>query len=237
MQPFPFSLANKFYEYFTLESKGNLELSEFNIIFSYNSSLEIFFEDGSKIDIDQMEYIILSNESRINYWNKSEGIAVCLKNNSHLKKINSYENKSKTKLKLEEGYLVKKPWGRELWLTGLEPIGNVVLKFIEIKAGTKTSLQAHEYKYESYFIVSGKAIFRSSRKKFQGKECTYSLVDYEVDKPYVFDVEPLTVHQVEAVTDIVLIEASTNHLDDVIRLNDEHGRGDGRIYSEHSASQ
>ncbi len=36
--------------------------------------------------------------------------------------------------------------------------------------------------------------------------------------------EPGTVHQMEAVTDCDILEASTPHLDDVVRLSDRYGR-------------
>jgi mannose-6-phosphate isomerase len=33
------------------------------------------------------------------------------------------------------------------------------------------------------------------------------------------------VHRMEAVTDVDILEASTPHLDDVVRLEDRYGRG------------
>ena len=42
--------------------------------------------------------------------------------------------------------LVYKPWGYEYWITGKNPMNELVLKFIHIKKGTKTSLQVHQEK-------------------------------------------------------------------------------------------
>ena len=237
MKPFPFNLVNDFYSYQTLEGEGELVLKQFNIIFAYNSNLEIILEDGTKVNIKPLQYVFISNNQSLRYCNENSGIAVCLKSNSDLKPTDMPLGSSEHVFNLKsDTYTVNKPWGRELWITGPKPVYKIVLKYIEIKAGTKTSLQTHEYKFESNFIVDGEAVFRSSTKQFKSKNDQYPLNEYKVDKPYVFDVEPLTIHQVEAVTDIVLIEASTDHLDDVIRLNDKHGRGDGRINSEHSVS-
>jgi len=47
------------------------------------------------------------------------------------------------------------------------------------------------------------------------------------------DVPPNAVHRVEALTDIVLYETSTPHLDDVIRIQDDAARKNGRILTEH----
>jgi mannose-6-phosphate isomerase len=39
-----------------------------------------------------------------------------------------------------------------------------------------------------------------------------------------FRVRPGTVHMIEAVTDVDVLEASTAHLDDVVRFTDRYGR-------------
>jgi SAM-dependent methyltransferase len=49
----------------------------------------------------------------------------------------------------------------------------------------------------------------------------------------VFHIKPGIIHRVEAITDLTMIESSTIELDDVVRLNDEWGRHDGKIDSEH----
>ena len=38
------------------------------------------------------------------------------------------------------------------------------------------------------------------------------------------DIPPDTVHRVKALTDVVILEASTPQLDDVVRLSDDYGR-------------
>ena len=46
-------------------------------------------------------------------------------------------------------------------------------------------------------------------------------------------IEPGTIHRMIATTDLRFVEASTTHLDDVIRLQDDANRQHGRIDSEH----
>jgi mannose-6-phosphate isomerase len=50
----------------------------------------------------------------------------------------------------------------------------------------------------------------------------------------IVHVRPGVIHRIEAVTDLVIVEVSTPELDDVIRLEDDMGRGNGRIETEHT---
>ncbi len=49
----------------------------------------------------------------------------------------------------------------------------------------------------------------------------------------VLHVTPFHIHRLEAISHLTLLEASTNHLDDVIRIQDDFKRDHGRIESEH----
>jgi quercetin dioxygenase-like cupin family protein len=49
-------------------------------------------------------------------------------------------------------------------------------------------------------------------------------VDVKLEIGDAFRVTPGTVHQMEAVTDCDILEVSTPHLDDVVRLKDRYGR-------------
>lgn len=114
--------------------------------------------------------------------------------------------------------IVKKPWGEEHWLAAN---GKYAYKRIYIKAGTRTSLQYHNFKLETNYIISGIArVFLCDKW-------------YDMKADDFFTVEPKTVHRIEAITDLILQEVSTPELDDVIRLEDDQNRCDGRINSEH----
>lgn len=122
--------------------------------------------------------------------------------------------------------VVHKPWGSETWLAYGEGMP-YALKVIFLKKGTKTSLQYHVRKKETNFVYSGRIILHYQKTK--GAE----VVAEELGPKTCIQVPPGLVHRVEALEDTVLVEASTNHLDDVVRISDDYSRPDGRIPGEH----
>jgi mannose-1-phosphate guanylyltransferase len=141
--------------------------------------------------------------------------------------------------------LVNKPWGNELWIAD-GTITPYALKRILFKAGNRTSLQVHEYKVETNYVLSGTGKLYKSKEIFnlrsfldqgmtpeQVKQYESTLEVIELCPGTIFNVQPGYVHRVVATTDLEFIEASTTELDDVIRLQDDAGRTHGRIQSEH----
>jgi|SRR3989344_1264926 len=122
---------------------------------------------------------------------------------------------------------VTKPWGYELWLSGATDTP-YAFKIIYIKQGTKTSLQLHRQKSEHNCVFVGEINF------YYEDSVTKKVEKVRLGPGHVAKVLPNTVHRVEALTDVVLIEASSPELDDVVRLADDYVRSDGRIESEHS---
>jgi choline kinase/mannose-6-phosphate isomerase-like protein (cupin superfamily) len=118
---------------------------------------------------------------------------------------------------------IYKPWGREVWL---ELNDKYCYKRIYINAGTKTSYQYHEQKLETNFIIDGTAEVWLENDEGVVEKKIMKAGEY-------FTVEPPKKHRVIAVTDIILQEVSTPEVDDVIRISDESGRGDGKIQHEH----
>lgn len=119
---------------------------------------------------------------------------------------------------------VIKPWGKEIWL---ELNDKYCYKRIHINAGYKTSYQYHEKKRETNYIISGTA------------EVWLENDDGVVEKKIMnageyFNVTPPKKHRVIALTDIILQEVSTPEVDDVIRLEDDANRKDGKIDGEHT---
>src|SRR3989338_1967761 len=124
---------------------------------------------------------------------------------------------------------VNKPWGFELWLSDASDTP-YAFKILYLIKGAKTSLQIHKEKSEHNCIFSGTVrVYYESAKEG-------SLRSMELGAGHVVKVLPNTVHRVEALTDVVLIEASSPELDDVVRLDDDYKRPDGRIASEHDAA-
>ena len=108
---------------------------------------------------------------------------------------------------------VKKPWGHEtIWAHTDRYVGKV----LHIKAGHALSVQYHNRKDETIHLLTGEMIYRVK----EGDE----LRDIRLKPGESFRNEPGTVHQMEAVTDCDVLEASTPDLDDVVRLSDRYGR-------------
>lgn len=111
--------------------------------------------------------------------------------------------------------VVEKPWGREEWLSLTD---RYCFKKITLWKGCKTSLQYHEKKVETTYIESGRAIVT-----YRPRDSEESLVR-EVGPGFNIHLNPGDVHRFEALEDLVMFEASTIEVDDVIRLEDSYGR-------------
>lgn len=132
-----------------------------------------------------------------------------------------------------EIYKVKKPWGHELWINGQHPC--YAFKKIFIKAGTKTSLQYHNFKQETNVLYLGTAkLHYKNRTHLVNDEVTIAdTASVQIEPISSIDVLPGTLHRLEAITDVLLYETSTPHLDDVVRVQDDNNRKHGRIHQEH----
>lgn len=109
---------------------------------------------------------------------------------------------------------VEKPWGHEtIWAHTDRYVGKV----LHVKAGHALSLQYHERKDETIHLLRGKLRF------FAGPSVE-SLEEILLREGDSYHVTPGTVHRMEAVTDVEILEASTPDLDDVVRLQDRYGR-------------
>ena len=123
-----------------------------------------------------------------------------------------------------ERKLVNKPWGKEVWL---EVNDKYCFKAIHLRGGCQTSFQYHKRKLESSYVVSGR--LEVSLENETGK------IEILLMNPGdSYTVQPLRKHRVMALEDSVYIETSTPEVDDIIRIQDNYSRPDGRIESEHS---
>jgi mannose-6-phosphate isomerase-like protein (cupin superfamily) len=87
-----------------------------------------------------------------------------------------------------------------------------------VKAGASLSLQFHNEKDESWYVQSGRA------KVELGEAGQAVLYEEVVSSGAAFRYRPGTVHRVTALEDTTILEVSTPHLDDVVRLEDLYGR-------------
>jgi quercetin dioxygenase-like cupin family protein len=118
--------------------------------------------------------------------------------------------------------IVPKPWGHEvIWAHADQYVG----KLLHVKAGHSLSLQYHLLKDETIHLLRGRMRYRVSDTPVSaGVDEAGDLREFEMQEGESFRNLPGTVHQMIAVTDCDILEASTPHLDDVVRLEDRYGR-------------
>jgi mannose-6-phosphate isomerase len=110
---------------------------------------------------------------------------------------------------------VPKPWGHEtIWASNDLYVG----KILHVKAGQSLSVQYHNVKDETVYLLNGEM------KYWVQLEGSDELQDQRLTTGEAFRITPGTIHYIEAVTDCDVLEASTPHLDDVVRLKDRYGR-------------
>jgi mannose-6-phosphate isomerase len=109
---------------------------------------------------------------------------------------------------------VEKPWGWELvWAEAEAYVG----KLLFVRAGQALSLQYHEVKDEAWLVQEGRALLELG-------EVGGELQAVEITAGDAFHYRPGTVHRVTAIEDTLIVEVSTPHLADVVRLEDRYGR-------------
>ncbi len=109
---------------------------------------------------------------------------------------------------------VDKPWGHEVWFAQTE---RYVGKILVIEAGKRLSLQYHRVKDESIYVQEGK--LRLTLERDGGLEVE------DLGPGEARHIPPGTRHRFEALERCTLCEVSTPEVDDVVRLEDDFGRG------------
>ncbi len=120
--------------------------------------------------------------------------------------------------------IVEKPWGREVWFADQK---NYAGKILEVKAGKRLSLQYHERKTETLYLMSGKV--RLTYRTLSSGE-SHDSVKLESKHEFIWEpgftvhIPVRTIHRFEALVDSVLLESSTPDLTDIVRLQDDFSR-------------
>ena len=109
---------------------------------------------------------------------------------------------------------VPKPWGHEeIWAI----TDSYVAKYLYIKAGHRLSRQYHELKEETVRVLKGVLTVETGDDG--------ALKSEQLGPGEIFHVAPNTIHRFGAGSqDVQIVEVSTPHLDDVIRLADDYSR-------------
>ena len=108
---------------------------------------------------------------------------------------------------------VDKPWGHELiWAHTSRYVG----KILQVNRGESLSLQYHEQKEETLYLLEGKIALTLGK---DGEERTLTMEPGDA-----YHIPPLLIHRMEALETSKILEVSTTELDDVVRLDDRYGR-------------
>ena len=107
---------------------------------------------------------------------------------------------------------VQKPWGHELIWAETD---GYVAKILHINATQRLSLQYHEQKEETVYVLEGTLLNWTDE----------SSPPQRYGPGAIFHVKPNQIHRFGAGDGLVkLVEVSTPHLDDVIRIADDYKR-------------
>src|SRR6267143_2506817 len=109
---------------------------------------------------------------------------------------------------------VPKPWGHEtIWAHSERYVG----KILHITAGQELSVQYHNRKDETVYLLAGEIIYRVQK---DGNDDVLDDVKLRVGES--FRITPGTIHQMVAVTDCDVLDVSTPEVDDIVRLSDKY---------------
>ncbi len=111
--------------------------------------------------------------------------------------------------------IVEKPWGREVWIAYEN--GRYAGKILEISEGHRLSLQYHENKHETLYLLEGKV-------RFTLEDESGNLSTEVIQQGGIKVVPTGRRHRMEAIRDSVLVEFSSPELDDVVRIEDDYQR-------------
>ena len=110
--------------------------------------------------------------------------------------------------------VIEKPWGRE---EVIEINDRYMMKKLTMWAGHRCSLQDHNIKRETIYVLSGQLRIYSGPSQDKLDSRVYGPDD-------AITLSPGVVHRMEAVEDSTYLEASTPEMDDVVRLQDDYKR-------------
>lgn len=110
--------------------------------------------------------------------------------------------------------IIEKPWGKE---EIIEINEKYMVKKLTMWKEHRCSLQFHNHKKETIYVLSGKLRIVSGPNQNNLKEKIYLAGDS-------ITISPGTVHRMEGIEDSVYLEASTAEMSDVVRLVDDYDR-------------
>ena len=118
---------------------------------------------------------------------------------------------------MKTGDVIDKPWG---WERILDLNDRYCVKHLFVKQGHRLSQQYHRRKRETMILVSGGA-----ELILTGADGGVQAIDMVPGEAYAL--EPGTIHRLRGTAEEggLILEVSSPELDDVVRLEDDYGRG------------
>ena len=110
--------------------------------------------------------------------------------------------------------IIQKPWGKE---EVIEINEKYMVKKLTMWKGHRCSLQLHNHKKETIYVLSGKL------KIISGTEVN-NLVGRIYSEGDSITIPPGLIHRMEGAEDAIYLEASTPEMTDVVRLDDDYNR-------------
>jgi mannose-6-phosphate isomerase-like protein (cupin superfamily) len=108
--------------------------------------------------------------------------------------------------------IIEKPWGKE---EILETNPKYTVKRLTMNNGHRCSLQYHEKKMETIYVLSGILTVILNNQ------------EYTMSEGIQFTIQQGEIHRMQAKNgDAIYLECSTSELDDVIRVEDDYFRGE-----------
>tara|TARA_B100001094_G_scaffold328984_1_gene390722 strand:- start:1005 stop:1343 length:339 start_codon:yes stop_codon:yes gene_type:complete len=107
---------------------------------------------------------------------------------------------------------IEKPWGwEEIWAIADSYVGKIIV----INPGHRLSKQYHQFKTETVYVIEGILLNYDENDDVETFRSGQSL-----------HIEPGQIHRFGATKDryVKIVEVSSNHLDDVVRIEDDYGR-------------
>lgn len=113
-------------------------------------------------------------------------------------------------------HIIEKPWGRE---EVVEINDKYMVKKLTMWKGHRCSLQLHNHKKETIYVLSGQLRIVSGPDQSNLTSKVYLAGES-------ITIDPGVVHRMEGVEDSIYLEASTPEMDDVVRLVDDYDRAE-----------
>lgn len=112
---------------------------------------------------------------------------------------------------------IEKPWGYEIHWTPVDK--QYMGKVLHINANKRLSLQLHDQKQESWYLINGRA-------KVVWDDNTGNLIETELEKGKGYNCVVGQRHRLVGITDCDVVEVSTPEIGITYRLEDDFKRPD-----------